>query len=320
MRRRTVFAKDMRRTPPSPTPRFSRTFDLLLSRYPESADLLTIHSTNKTSPVMTSYRRSDLSDGKPTAKQPLWRVSVSAPLCAFCNKSVYPAEEVNAAGQKFHKLCLKCTSCNTLLNTGNLNEREKKIYCVPCYRRQFGPRGVGRGLATALPTDLETPPSSPYTNSEENDSVNELNNTDQNGFNLETSIGSSPSRTSSDDDSRQANSLPFVTGITPRQKPVTINRPTSASVTSGAAFKMMNISQNICPRCSKTVYSAEEVKAAGKSFHKRCYSCAHCKGSISGGRYCEHDGELYDNNCYQRLFGPKGVGFGIGAGALSTGK
>ena len=32
-------------------------------------------------------------------------------------------------------------SCNTLLNSGNINEHEKKIYCVGCYRRQFGPQG-----------------------------------------------------------------------------------------------------------------------------------------------------------------------------------
>lgn len=95
----------------------------------------------------------------PDYKPGQWRPLVSAPLCAFCNKSVYPAEEVIAAGQKFHKLCLKCgriffstvllfipffgfvASCKTLLNTGNLNERDKKIYCLACYGRQFGPRG-----------------------------------------------------------------------------------------------------------------------------------------------------------------------------------
>jgi len=32
-------------------------------------------------------------------------------------------------------------SCNTLLNSGNLNEHDKKIYCTACYRRQFGPHG-----------------------------------------------------------------------------------------------------------------------------------------------------------------------------------
>lgn len=59
------------------------------------------------------------------------------------------------AGQRFHKLCLKCSknvieelnrsflflaSCKTILNPGSLNERDKKIYCVPCYRRYFAPR------------------------------------------------------------------------------------------------------------------------------------------------------------------------------------
>ena len=100
-----------------------------------------------------------------TAYKPMqWRSMVCTPMCAFCKKTVYPAEELNAAGQKFHKLCLKCSkvqllidvhiltqfyvflaTCSTLLNPGNLNEHEKKIYCVPCHRRQFGPRG-GKNL------------------------------------------------------------------------------------------------------------------------------------------------------------------------------
>ncbi|UJR09195.1 hypothetical protein I4U23_013443 [Adineta vaga] len=211
-------------------------------------------------------------DIKTSYKPALWRSTVTAPLCALCNKTVYPAEELTAAGQKFHKLCLKCTTCNTLLNSGNLNEHEKKTYCVPCHRRQFGPQGVGRGLASTSSFNADMLSTSPRSNTIEM-------NLENHRYQRKISTGSSPSRTSSDDDSRHI---------------------------SGVGFKMMSISQNICPRCSKTVYSAEEVKAAGKSFHKRCYSCAHCKGSISGGRYSEHDGELYDNNCYQRLFGPEG--------------
>ncbi|CAF3669233.1 unnamed protein product, partial [Adineta steineri] len=47
----------------------------------------------------------DLTSGyKPTQ----WRSTVSAPSCALCNKAVFPAEEVIGAGQKYHKLCLKC--------------------------------------------------------------------------------------------------------------------------------------------------------------------------------------------------------------------
>ena len=50
---------------------------------------------------------SDLKSGyRPTQ----WRSTVSAPACALCNKAVFPAEEVVGAGQKYHKLCLKCSS------------------------------------------------------------------------------------------------------------------------------------------------------------------------------------------------------------------
>ena len=37
-------------------------------------------------------------------------------------------------------------TCSTLLNSGNLNEHDKKIYCVGCYRRQFGPHGGKHSL------------------------------------------------------------------------------------------------------------------------------------------------------------------------------
>jgi cysteine/glycine-rich protein len=96
-------------------------------------------------------------DEQSSYKPTQWRSAVSAPSCAFCNKTVFPAEEVIGAGQKYHKLCLKCSmssfisfssffssslvSCSTLLNSGNVNEHDKKIYCVGCYRRQFGPHG-----------------------------------------------------------------------------------------------------------------------------------------------------------------------------------
>ncbi|CAF0949342.1 unnamed protein product [Adineta ricciae] len=260
-------------------------------------------------------------DFKGGYKPATWRSTVSAPSCALCHKSVFPAEEVIGAGQKYHKLCLKCSSCSTLLNSGNVSEHDKKIYCGGCYRRQFGPHGVGRGLGTTL-SSLETPPSSP---SLSRMGINlESGATDVDGprHQRKTSTGSSPSRTSSDDDSRhsnsQMNSVTYIGGVTTRQAPLTVQRPSSVNLTTGSSFRMKSGTGHLCPRCSKPVYSAEEVKAAGKSFHKRCYTCAQCKKSINAARYSEHEGELYDNNCYQRLFGPKGMGYGVGSGTLST--
>lgn len=36
--------------------------------------------------------------------------------CMRCNKSVYMADEVLAAGGKWHKLCFKCKECNVSLS------------------------------------------------------------------------------------------------------------------------------------------------------------------------------------------------------------
>jgi len=95
---------------------------------------------------------------------------------------------------------------------------------------------VGRGLGTKLLLNVDTPPSSPSLNQRK------------------LSTSSSPSRTSSDDDS----SITYKNGI------ATQTNYRSSSSTHLPVFKMMSTSGNICPRCLKTVYSAEEVKAAGK--------------------------------------------------------
>lgn len=306
----------------SSSPRFSRTFDKLVYQFSEGND------QNKRAVNMASnnagYQSSTWNEQCPYKPTP-WKLTVSSPTCAFCNKAVFPAEEVTAAGQKFHKLCLKCLTCNTLLNTGNVNEHEKKIYCVGCYRRQFGPHGVGRGLGTTpAGSSLETPPISPNASINEINGHIELSNSELINTKRSSSLCSSQSGTSSNEDSRPSNSsmngVTYIGGVTTSRTSFNIPRPPTISLANGgASFKFSTIGGNVCPRCSKNVYSAEEVKAAGKSFHRQCYTCAHCNKSINAGRYSEHEGELYDNNCYQRLFGPKGVGFGIGSGTLSTG-
>jgi len=40
--------------------------------------------------------------------------------------------------------------------------------------------------------------------------------------------------------------------------------------------------ENACPRCHKTVYFAEEVRAVGRKWHKMCLSCG---GLVSIGCY-----------------------------------
>jgi hypothetical protein len=127
---------------------------------------------------------------------------------------------------------------------------------------------VGHGFGTTSSLSLETPPSSPSLNRLAINVNTGVTDIDGHRHERKTSTGSSPSRTSSDDDSRhsnsQMNSVTYIGGVTTRQTIPTNPRPSSANLTNGSSFRMKSTVGNMCPRCSKTVYSAEEVKAAGK--------------------------------------------------------
>jgi len=49
--------------------------------------------------------------------------------CDVCGKTAYPLESVTALEKTFHKLCFKCTTCQTTVNLKNFKGFEGKIYC-----------------------------------------------------------------------------------------------------------------------------------------------------------------------------------------------
>ena len=73
-----------------------------------------------------------------------------------------------------------------------------------------------------------------------------------------------------------------------------------------------------CAKCEKNVYKAEELRAANKTFHKLCFKCTLCNKLLETNILTEHQGDLFCRNCYAKSFGPKGYGYGTGAGTLST--
>ncbi|KAK6189695.1 hypothetical protein SNE40_001695 [Patella caerulea] len=73
----------------------------------------------------------------------------------------------------------------------------------------------------------------------------------------------------------------------------------------------------MCPKCNKAVYAAEERLAGGYKWHKGCFKCNMCNKMLDSTNAAEHAAALYCKNCHGRKFGPKGYGFGGGAGALS---
>lgn len=74
---------------------------------------------------------------------------------------------------------------------------------------------------------------------------------------------------------------------------------------------------NVCLKCGKPVYAAEELLAGGNKWHKVCFKCELCSKRLDSVNVNAHDDALWCKQCYARKFGPKGLGFGIGAGALS---
>uniref|UniRef100_A0A8C0D1G1 Cysteine and glycine rich protein 3 n=1 Tax=Balaenoptera musculus TaxID=9771 RepID=A0A8C0D1G1_BALMU len=73
-----------------------------------------------------------------------------------------------------------------------------------------------------------------------------------------------------------------------------------------------------CGACGKAVYHAEEIQCNGRSFHKTCFHCMACKKALDSTTVAAHESEIYCKVCYGRRYGPKGIGYGQGAGCLST--
>ncbi|XP_061908106.1 cysteine and glycine-rich protein 1a [Entelurus aequoreus] len=103
-------------------------------------------------------------------------------------------------------------------------------------------------------------------------------------------------------------------GIT-HEKP-SPHRPTTNPNPSKMAQKFGGSEK--CPRCGKAVYAAEKVIGAGSSWHKTgCFRCASCGKGLESTTLADKDGEIYCKGCYAKNFGPKGYGYGSGAGVLS---
>ncbi|XP_048401575.1 cysteine and glycine-rich protein 3 [Stegostoma tigrinum] len=73
-----------------------------------------------------------------------------------------------------------------------------------------------------------------------------------------------------------------------------------------------------CAACEKTVYHAEEIQCNSRSFHKTCFICMICRKALDSTTVAAHEAEIYCKACYGKKYGPKGYGYGQGAGTLSS--
>ncbi|KAF5734174.1 pollen-specific protein SF3-like [Tripterygium wilfordii] len=57
-----------------------------------------------------------------------------------------------------------------------------------------------------------------------------------------------------------------------------------------------------CKACDKTVYLVDQLTADNKVYHKACFRCHHCKGTLKLSNYCSFEGVLYCKPHYDQLF------------------
>ncbi|XP_038675664.1 cysteine and glycine-rich protein 1-like [Scyliorhinus canicula] len=115
-----------------------------------------------------------------------------------------------------------------------------------------------------------------------------------------------------------AGTLNMDTGANQGIKPVQASPHCPTTNVNESKFAQRFGSSEKCPRCGQSVYAAEKIIGAGKAWHKLCFRCAKCGKGLESTTLADKDGEIYCKACYSKNFGPKGFGFGQGAGALAN--
>ncbi|OVA11269.1 zinc finger protein [Macleaya cordata] len=57
-----------------------------------------------------------------------------------------------------------------------------------------------------------------------------------------------------------------------------------------------------CKACEKTVYLVDQLTADNKVYHKACFRCHHCKGTLKLSNYSSFEGVLYCRPHFDQLF------------------
>jgi len=228
-----------------------------------------------------------------------------APRCPRCSQAVYQAEEVVGAGQKWHNHCFTCKDCNTRLSSTTLTERNGEIYCSPCYGKNFGPKGFNIGGNTTT-TGVSV------------SDTDQDRKTGGGGGGGSRCVNCGASGQQGKFCGECGKSVSSISGggggggggggnSSNTYKPTVTSQAfgTPAKPTFGAGEK--------CAKCNQSVFAAEKVTAAGRSFHESCFVCEGCSTRLNSLELTDKDGKLYCGACYSRFHGPKGYGYGGGA-------
>lgn len=113
---------------------------------PSPTGLISTANTTPLKQTSTGTRYGMALGGTGNSPVKSWGLGGTTPVCPRCGKNVYFAEQMKAIGKTWHKGCLRCSSCNTLLDSKRLNEKDGEPLCGRCYSKLHGPQGSGYAL------------------------------------------------------------------------------------------------------------------------------------------------------------------------------
>ncbi|KAK7441739.1 hypothetical protein VKT23_016402 [Stygiomarasmius scandens] len=238
------------------------------------------------------------------------------PKCAKCQKSVYAAEQAMGPGRKlYHKPCLACTSCNKRLDSFTLLEHDEQPYCKICHSRNFGTRDLRSANLPVVPHYSKATPSSPPQvanglvasppSSPPPQATKSLTDIPEDGTDatelLKAAIATSPPSTS----------IPLTQTATGTRYGAALGEGRPIISHSTGSPRKWGGSTPSCPKCGKSVYFAEQVKAVGKTYHRGCLRCNECNTLLDSTRLRDHDSVPFCGRCYNKLHGPQGNGYAL---------
>lgn len=271
--------------------------------------------------------------------------------CPRCGGAVFAAEQMLSKGREWHRKCFKCKDCTKTLDSINsCDGPDKDIYCNTCYGKKWGPHGYGFACGSGfLQTDgvSEEDISSHRPHVTTNTST--IKAPEGEGcprcggavFAAEQQLAKGSvwhkKCFSCNECHRPLDSMLACDG--PDKEihcrscygklfgPKGFGYGHTPTLSTNGESTLNNVPElrgprptdgSGCPRCGIVVYAAEQMISKSNSWHKRCFNCADCHRSLDSTNLCDApNGEIYCRGCYGRLFGPRGVGFGMGAGVLS---
>ncbi|KYB28123.1 Muscle LIM protein Mlp84B-like Protein [Tribolium castaneum] len=274
--------------------------------------------------------------------------------CPRCGGVVFAAEEVLAKGRPWHRKCFKCKDCTkTLDSIIACDGPDSDVYCKTCYGKKWGPHGYGFACGSGfLQTDGLTEDEISQTRPFYNPDTTSIKAPPGQGcprcggmvfaaeqqlakgtmwhkkcFNCAECHRPLDSVLACDGPDREIHCRACYSKLFGPKGFGFGHTPTLVCADGAPAAIHNDIRPNSgpkaapgqgCRRCGYAVYAAEQMISKNGIWHKRCFCCVECKRSLdSTNQNDAPDGEIYCRGCYGRNFGPKGVGFGMGAGTLT---